>query len=609
MTVVPDYLKEPSLEGHKYGKLYWDKKAQMFGLIGEPVLLEFAKRIFPGARVSYKFGSESNYREYQTVMFHKSRREVSDLNWLLMRFPVEVVCDKILKQYRNEAIQQWNDRASGYDLKRTAPPSDFLGKLYPFQEAAVTFLTTNKRCLLGDGMGLGKTWEALGAVAASGKYPVLIACETQVQRQWQRVIGSLFDLPCKMEQSFFDSPFDLACRRGEALAPILRTRTPYKLPDTPFAIIHYGLLKDWKKQLLDRGWPTLIPDEVQSFRHQTSQKYSAFSLLSSQAENVWGLSGTPVYGYGAEMWAVMNIIDFHCLGSWESFSREWCTGYGEKIVEDPKALHGFLTREGFLLRRRATDDDVNIDLPPIIRKIQDVEQDEELYEQLMTAARQKARNYERKDIDRHFRWRLGGEIERETRQAAGLAKAPFVAEVIKSVIEAGERPLVFAWHHSVHDIFQERLKEYSPAVLTGRQTEKQKDDNLRRFVNGDTPMVLLSLRSTAGLDGLQHRGTMCINAELDWSPAIHSQCETRLGRIGVNEMIAEIPSLYCVARSGYDETMLDVLGLKAGQFVGIMGDEPESHEEEKQQEQRVKGRIRELVKKLNAEAEGIVLQP
>lgn len=599
MKGIPDYLKVPTLTGHKYGVLHYSPSSKMFRMAGEPVLLEFAKRLFPGAiirirkdGVDLNDGFPKSKLTGNFLYFHTSRREVSDLNWLIMRFPVEVQCAGALSNARDQAIHQWKTRASGHDLKRTAPPPDFLGKLYPFQEEAVTFMTTNKRCLLGDGMGLGKTWEALGAVATAQDFPVLIVCETHVQRQWQRVIGSLFDLPGKFDKGLFDSPFELATKRGAALAPILRSQTPYKVPNTPFAIIHYGLLGHWRTELRARGFQTLIADEVQSFRNEETLKYSTFSLLSSEAENVWGLSGTPVYGYGAEMWAVMNAIDFHCLGSKEAFAREWCEWTGSKIVTDPEALNGFLTREGFLLRRRASDPSVGIDLPPIIRRIQDVDQDDEVYERLMRLTRVKARRYKEVTAGR---WLAGGEIERESRLAAGVAKAPYVAQVVESMIEAGERPLVFAWHHDVHDIFKDKLKRYEPSVITGKQSEKKKDKAIQRFIDGQTPMVLLSLRSTAGLDGLQHKGTMCINAELDWSPAIHSQCETRIGRMGVDDRVKEIPSLYCVSRSGYDETMLDVLGLKKGQFVGLMGDEPESKKEAEEQSRAAASRITKLI--------------
>ena len=90
---------------------------------------------------------------------------------------------------------------------------------------------------------------------------------------------------------------------------------------------------------------------MQELRRASSEKYSAASLLSEACERVIGLSGTPIYNYGGEIWNIVNILDYHFLGDWESFSREWCAGYGNGIVSRPQLLGDYLRREGLMLRR------------------------------------------------------------------------------------------------------------------------------------------------------------------------------------------------------------------------------------------------------------------
>jgi len=366
----------------------------------------------------------------------------------------------------------------------------------------------------------------------------LVVCQTHVQNQWQRMIGTLFDLAGATVTEGMN-PFRVAKERGKKMAPILKSQTPYKIPDTPFAIIHYGLIAYWERALRKRGFKTVIFDEVQELRHTGTAKYSAASNLSTVAEDVWGLSGTPVYGYGAEIWSVMNAIDFHCLGSHEAFTREWCTGYGEKIVSDPQALNGHLSREGLLLRRRADDPDVAIDLPQVVRKVEDLNHDEILYDKLIGSARECAKRYDGAGFT--TKGRLARMMDTQGRKATGVSKAAYVAEFVESLIEAGERPLVYAWHHQVHDIYKERLGKYNPAVFTGKETPKQKEYFLEKYSEGEMPMALLSLRSAAGLDGLQHHASMCVFGELDWSPAIHcfdekTEVLTRDGFKGVDDV-------------------------------------------------------------------------
>jgi superfamily II DNA or RNA helicase len=584
VNYIPDHLVAPTFGGHLYGELAYDERVNRFVIRGEPAMRELARRLFPGASVT---------RDH--LAFDNTRRAAGELNWFLLRYPLEVKCQSELSAARTKAIEHAQRRTTNSDLSAVVPPSEFTGKLFAYQAVGASFLTANERTLLADGMGLGKTWTSLAAAAHGGKYPVLVVCQTHVQRQWQRAIGSLFDLPCGGQGALVETPWERAVRRGQAMAPILRTLTPYSIPDTPFTIVHYGLLSAWQKTLDERGYPVVIFDEVQELRHSGSLKYSAASLLSSAADCVWGLSGTPIYGYGGEIWNVLNAIDFHCLGSYDAFSREWCAGYGEKVIEKPDVLGDYLRREGLMLRRRQAE--VQPDLPPILRRVQDVDHDESLHAELMKTAVAQARGFNQ--LEWHRRGQTARDIDRASRHAAGVAKAHQVGAFVAGLLEAGERPLVFAWHHDVHDILQTTLSAYSPSVLTGRETEAQKDKALQRFIEGKTDVALMSLRTAAGLDGLQARATCVVMAELDWSPAVHGQCETRAARLGVDGDVKEIPSYYCVAQTGYDMVMMDVLGLKTSQFVGIMGDVPESSEDRKAQDEAVAKRIQMLIQRLS----------
>lgn len=509
---VPDYLAQPSLSGHLYGELDYDEAKKKFVLSGEPAMREMARRLFPGCSVS---------RSRDTLLFDNTRRIVGDLNWFLLRFPLQVNCPEKLQEGRTQAIAHAVRREHNSNLAPIEQPKKFRGKLFPYQRSGAAFLVANERCILADQMGMGKTWTALAAAAQANKYPVLIVCQTQILRQWQHMVGALFPTPEGIVPSSLGvTRFQRAVERGKLLAPILRTRTPSPLANTPFAIIHYGLLTSWKDALLDHHFPTIIFDEVQELRRRESAKYTAASLLSSEADQVWGNSGTPVYGYGAEIWNVLNAIDFHCLGSYDAFTRDWCTAYGGVIVEQPAVLGNYLAREGLMLRRRVSE--VLPELPKVSRRVQAVDHDEGLHAQLIGEAIIKASKFN--EFVWHERGQAARDIDRLSRYAAGVAKAPYVAAFVAGLIEAGERPLLFGWHHDAHDIYQKALEAYQPAVLTGRETENQKDAALQRFMEGQTPLAILSLRTAAGLDGLQYRATCVVMGELDWSPAVHSQC-------------------------------------------------------------------------------------
>lgn len=112
----------------------------------------------------------------------------------------------------------------------------------------------------------------------------------------------------------------------------------------------------------------------------------------------------------------------------------------------------------------------------------------------------------------------------------------------------------------------ERLKDYAPALYTGTESPNQKDEARRRFVEGETPVLIMSLRSGAGLDGLQHHARTVVFGELDWSPGVHDQCAGRLHRDGQSEPVV---AYYLLAEDGSDPVVAEVLGVKAAQAKGI----------------------------------------
>src|SRR3546814_18963606 len=84
-------------------------------------------------------------------------------------------------------------------------------------------------------------------------------------------------------------------------------------------------------------------------------------------------------------------------------------------------------------------------------------------------------------------------------------------------------------------------------MYTGSETTGQKDREKQRFLDGDTDVLIMSLRSGAGVDGLQHRCSTGVFGELDWSPGIHQQCIWRLDRAGQQNPVT---AFFLVAHDG-----------------------------------------------------------
>ena len=562
---LPGYLQDAPQTGHLYGTLSYNRRSKCWTIKGEPCVTEMAARLFPGSE-----------RRRGEARFTANRRIIGDVNWLMMRYPLEIaprdreLWKNALAQAREHVLLRMN--AEKLPRRSTPPEGTFEGELREFQKEGLSFLLANPRTLLADEMGLGKTVQALACLAATKEFPALIVVPPHLLRNWQTEITRFLRLEGK-----------------PARVCVLTGLKPYQPPEADVYIIHYLLLRGWKQTLPQMGFKAVVFDEIQELRHGGTEKYSAASLLAEECERVIGLSGTPIYNKGSEIWNVVNILDYHCLGDWESFTRAWCDGYGNHLVRNPALLGEHLRREGLILRR--TKEEVLAELPPKRRLVQEIDSDDKAYRELMRPVMDQLGSLLALHPDAKERALLEEQVGRGERQATGVAKAPFVAAFVRALEDSGEKVLLFAHHHAVMDIYRRELAAYRPVFITGRESTTQKEEAVARFMEGKTNLCVISLRAASGLN-LQ-RASCVVFGELDWSPAVHSQAEDRAHRMGQKDSIL---CYYLVAPQGSDRDMQDALGLKVSQFVALMGDQTPTLSSVQDAQKAAKAHIESMLK-------------
>ena len=565
---VPPFLREGEPASYYYGTLSYNARRKCWVIKGDPAVTELAKRLFPG--------SDAKRGE---ARFTAHRRIIGDVNWLMLRYPLQVAqrdqgrWQQALSDARNYYRER--EKAKILTLAPQPSPAVFAGELRPFQQAGLAWLLLTPRALLADEMGLGKTVQALACAAQEGIFPLLIVPPPHLARNWQA------------ETKRF-----LRVNGREPRVHIIKGLKPYPLPEADVYILHYLLLRGWKQALPNMQFHTVIFDEVQELRRTGTEKYSAASLLSESCQRVMGLSGTPIYNYGSEIWNVINILDYHFLGDWETFTREWCAGYGNRIVSKPELLGDHLRREGLMLRR--TKQEVLPELPEKRRLVQEIDADDALYVHLMAPVWEKLYRWRQDQaMSPSARALLEDQISQEARQATGLAKAPYVCQFVKALVNAGEKVLLFAHHHAVMDLYKKELKQERPVFITGRETAARKEEAVDKFMLGKTDLCVISLRAASGLN-LQ-RATCVVFGELDWSPAVHAQAEDRAHRIGQKDSLL---CYYLVAPGGSDQDMQEALGLKVSQFQLLMGDAAETQAQAQAQANFARQHVEKLVLKM-----------
>lgn len=490
----------------------------------------------------------------------------ADLEWVMLRWPfVMTGQDAEHLAARADRYRESRDTVMRI-LAGYVPPAEWRDTAIParsYQLEAAAVANETGRLLLADDVGLGKTLSGLLLLRNPDALPALVVTLTHLPAQWEREVRRF--LP-------WLSPH--VVRNGPVYDPLSGQHDLFD-PTADVLIMNYHKLSKWADYL--KGVVrTVVFDEAQELRRSDSNKYEAALMIAREAQWRVGLTATPVYNYGGEIWNIVNVLGSDVLGSREEFLREWCGwGGGEKAaVREPKALGSYLRDEGVMLRR--TRRDVGRELPDVIRVPHNVDVDAEQLDAMTSDAVDLAKRILTATGSNFDLMRASGDLDWRLRHATGVSKAPYVAEFVRMLVESGEPVVLFGWHRSVYDIWTEKLTKHlprPPAMYTGSETPTKKQHEADRFLSGDTDVLIMSLRAGAGLDGLQERSSVCVFGELDWSPGVHTQAIGRLHRDGQpNPVVA----YFLVADSGADPPMAEVLNLKAQQADPILDPDADS---------------------------------
>ena len=508
----------------------------------EPHVATRLKRVFPKAKPSQK-----------KIELSAIPETTEELRWFLLRYPLDMdsrgaeALERLAEDHlakRREVTRILSGGSTTPVPKMAIPPR-------PYQAATSELVHVTGRVLCADELGLGKTVTALSMLARDGVLPVAVVVPTHLPSQWTREV-----------QKFIPG----------LRSYVVKTTSPEREkvpPDVDVWIVPYSRLAGWAERLRPVV-RAVVFDEAHELRREGSAKYGGAQAISSEAKFRIGLTATPIWNYGGEFYSVLGVLAPGELGTWEEFTREWCGHYHDPRkakIKDPVAFGSWLREQGLMVRN--TRREVGRQLPPVVRSVVDVEWSDEPFQEIEDAVVQLAtRTLTAKGRDAFL---AAGDLDARVRMATGIAKAPHVAALVKGLVESSDEPVVlFGWHRSVYDVWVRALASLSPVLYTGTEDAKKKDENLRRFIDGDSRVLIMSIRSGQGIDGIQDVCHRAVFGELDWS---YGAMEQALGRVHRDGQDEPTMAYYAVCDQGSDPVVLDVLDLKRWQQDGVVDPE------------------------------------
>ncbi len=509
----------------------------------EPYVMSKIRKLFDNANTWYNQGKFT----HKPIIFPLNLSACRDIIWIMERYKFDVSED-LLNELQNKG-KQFDDlinfvsNADKDGMYRVSPNAIPLA--LPLREHQIKFnnmFKQVKRMLLADKMGLGKTASGISTLQEPDARPALIVVPPTLCSQWEREIKRF--LP-------------------GITTHVIRGFKNYDLPVTDVLITSYNRLAPWQDVLIEknRKFQTVIFDEVQELRHTGTGKRETSKHIAQSVTNVLGMSGTPIYNNGDEVWSVMDVLKPDALGSAEDFRSEWCDWSGH--VREPMVLNNYMKSQGMILRR--TPEEVGMQFGEASKHVYTIDADIKKLEEVQNVAKLLALSVlsgnigEDSEASREFDWKL--------RHATGVAKARPVAEFVKMMLEEKEKIVLVGWHRDVYDIWQKEFKDIKMVMYTGSETTKEKDQAVKDFIEGDARIFVISLRSGAGLDGLQRVCDTVVFGELDWSPHVMDQVLARVDRDGQTK---HVQGYYLTIPDGADPFMIQVLGAKRSQHDGVI---------------------------------------
>ena len=449
----------------------------------------------------------------------------------------------------------------------------------PFQKAGIKFASSRAATLIADEMGVGKTIQAIGVVNHQPDIKrVLVICPASLRINWQIELEKWLVRPMTV---------------GVAISNDLPL-------DKDIVVINYDILKRHTEALTAGNFDMLIVDESHNIKNMKTQRYKAVKTVADTIARRVFLTGTPIPNRPKEGFAVFNLIDPVAFEKYWRYAFKFCGAFKTKFGIDDNGSSNLnelqtILRESFMIRRLKKD--VLTELPAKIRQV--ITLPENGLAKVIRAEEKKVREWEaafkkaqckvsalsaNKDSDEYLRAvraldsliRIAFQEMSQVRRETSTAKAPYVVDHVKSLLDEIPKVVVFAHHHLVVDALMEGLADFNPVRLSGQDGGNKKQHALESFQNDDSVRVFVGSIQAAGLGITLTASSTVVFAEMDWVPSNMKQAEDRCHRMGQDESVL---IQHVVVDGSIDAKMAALLVAKQAVIDAAMDDELEPVDE------------------------------
>lgn len=480
------------------------------------------------------------------------------------------IADSIPGAIPNELIATDNENAdfSAFAAQKEKPDFIFEGKLRPYQQEGVDFLTNmnfhNFNVILADEMGLGKTIQVLAMLSAMQKKnmpPSLVVCPASLLFNWEREAAKF-----------------VPSMKTIQLAGAHREEEWKDIAKYDLVIISYSVCNRDIEFIRKTQFNFVILDEAQHIKNPGTANAQTCKSIRSKHRLV--LTGTPLENSSEDLWSIFDFLHHGMLGSFNSFKKTYAN-----IADDPYLQQDLSARVSPFIKRR-TKLEVAKELPP--------KQELTFFCEMPPAQRELYENVRANGFKMLENYKKGTSVSTEIfttllrlRQicchpqllpdfAYGedfpSAKMELMHELLHENIDSGHKVLLFSQFTSILAVIEKYLKSNNIPYEYLDGTTRNRQQRVDRFNNDENIKVfLLSLKAGGTGLNLTSADTVIIYDPW-WNPAVELQAADRTHRIGQTRPVNSIKLLM---RDSIEEKILQLQEKKQNIFDNVI-DNPAS---------------------------------
>jgi superfamily II DNA or RNA helicase len=393
--------------------------------------------------------------------------------------------------------------------------------LRAYQAFGARFALAQRRVVLGDEMGCGKTVEAIAALAhlrAEGARHFLVICPASVLMNWMREVASHSALRAhRLHGAGRDQDLRAWIRGGGVGVTTFEAVQSLQVPDRlPVAMV--------------------VVDEAHYVKNPDTMRSAAVRAWTERVGHVLFLTGTPMENRVEEFRNLVGYLKPELVGSIAE-------------IDAVAGSEAFRRAVGPAYLRR-NQEDVLSELPELVQ----VDEWDELGPEDAAAYREAvaARSFM---AMRRAAYASG--------DPAGCAKLRRLVEIADEAGENGRKVVVFSYFRDVLDLVCAALGDRAVGPLTGSVPPARRQEMVDAFSAAKGHAVLVSQIQAGGVGLNMQAASVVILCEPQVKPTLETQAIARAHRMG---QIRRVQVHRLLATDSVDQRMLEILETKTELF-------------------------------------------